>query len=53
MNIRAKEQFSPGVPPTPPWMMGILIGMTISTLATGAMLLGAGMAIGQSVAKPK
>lgn len=53
MNIRAREPVKPGQPTTPPWMAGILIGMTISALATGAMMLGAGMAIGQTVTRPK
>ena len=39
--------------PTPSWLAGLMIGWTISTMATGAMMLGAGMAIGQTLAKPK
>jgi len=39
--------------PTSSWFAGIMIGMTVSTLATGAMMLGAGMAIGQAMTKPK
>ena len=39
--------------PTPFWFAGIMIGLTVSTLATGAMLLGTGLAITQSVTKPK
>jgi hypothetical protein len=30
-----------------------MIGMTVSTLATGAMMLGAGLAIGQAINRPK
>jgi hypothetical protein len=39
--------------PTPSWLAGIMIGLTVSTLATGAMMFGAGIAIGQAVTKPK
>jgi hypothetical protein len=39
--------------PTPFWFAGIMIGLTVSTLATGAILFGAGMAIGQATTKPK
>ncbi len=39
--------------PTPSWLTGIVIGMTVSTLATGAMMLGAGLAIGQAITRPK
>ena len=39
--------------PTPSWLAGIMIGMTVSTLATGAMMLGAGLAIGQAITRPK
>jgi hypothetical protein len=39
--------------PTPSWFAGIMIGLTVSTLAAGAMLLGTGLAITQSVTKPK
>jgi len=39
--------------PTPSWLAGIMIGVTVSTLATGAMMLGAGMAIGQAMTRPK
>ncbi len=49
MQTRFKEPVSPGRP-TPSWLA---IGMTVSTLATGAMMLGAGLAIGEAVTKPK
>jgi hypothetical protein len=39
--------------PTPSWFAGIMIGLTVSTLATGAILLGAGMAVSQAMTKPK
>jgi hypothetical protein len=52
MKPRAREPNSPGRP-TPPWFAGIVIGITISTLAAGAMMLGTGMAIGQAIARPK
>jgi hypothetical protein len=38
---------------TPSWLAGIMIGLTVSTLATGAMLFGASLAIGQAMTKPK
>jgi hypothetical protein len=33
--------------------VGIMIGLTVSGLATAAMMFGAGMAIGQAMTKPK
>jgi hypothetical protein len=39
--------------PTPSWLVGIMIGLTVSTLATGAILLGTGMAVSQAMTKPK
>jgi hypothetical protein len=39
--------------PTPSWLAGIMIGWTVSSLATGAMMFGAGMAISQAMTKPK
>jgi hypothetical protein len=52
MKPRTRDPISPGRP-TPPWLAGIVIGMTISTLAVGAVLLGTGMAIGQAISRPK
>lgn len=52
MQTRFREPLSAGRP-TPSWLAGIMIGLTVSTLATGAMMLGAGMAISKSVTKPK
>jgi hypothetical protein len=39
--------------PTPFWFAGIMIGLTVTTLATGAILFGTGMAVGQAMTKPK
>jgi len=47
---------TPGPVPAPPWLVGAMIGMTILTMATGAMAAGAGMATGMALgsgAKPK
>ena len=52
MQTRFKEPDSAGRP-TPSWLAGLMIGMTVSTLATGAMMLGAGLAIGEAATKPK
>ena len=52
MTRRGKEPVLPGRP-TPPWMAGIMIGVTISSLAAGAMLLGAGLAFGQAIIRNK
>ena len=42
-----KEASGPQRPETP-WLAGAAIGIAISTLATGAMMLGAGLAIVQA-----
>ena len=47
MMRRGKEADAPRRPETP-WLAGAAIGIAISTLATGAMLLGAGLAIVQA-----
>ena len=47
MMHRGKEAGGPRRP-EPQWLAGAAIGMAISTLATGAMILGAGMAIVQA-----
>ena len=39
--------------PTPFWFAGIMIGLTVTTLVTGAMLLGTGLAITKAITKPK
>jgi hypothetical protein len=45
MMRRSKD--AGGQPPKPevPWLAGAMIGMTITTMAAGAMMLGAGMAL--------
>lgn len=52
MVRRSKET---GVPrqPVVPWVLGAMIGLTISTLATGAVMLGAGLAIGEAATRGK
>jgi hypothetical protein len=52
MNVRARAPVKPGRP-TPPWMAGIVIGMTIAALAAGAMLAGSGAAISKAIARGK
>jgi hypothetical protein len=44
MMRRCKEQGDSRKPESP-WLAGAMIGMTITTLAVGAMMLGAGMAL--------
>ena len=48
MMRRSKETGGPPNRPEPSWLAGAMIGMTISTLAAGAMMLGVGMALGQA-----
>lgn len=36
---------SSGRPPAPPWIAGAAIGMTLMSLASGAMVMGAGWAL--------
>jgi len=38
----------PHGPPPPPWLAGAAIGLTILTMAAGAMTLGTTVAIGQA-----
>jgi hypothetical protein len=52
MQTRSRDPLGAGRP-TPFWFAGIMIGLTVTTLATGAILLGAGMAVGQAMSKPK
>ena len=52
MILRRKEASPPRGPGTP-WPAGAAIGIAILTLATGAMMLGAGIAVGQSVVRGK
>ncbi len=49
---RNKETGGPRRPETP-WLAGAMIGITISTLATSAIMLGATMAIGESAIRYK
>lgn len=39
--------------PEPPWLIGAMIGLAISTMAGGAMVLGATMALGQMTTRGK
>jgi hypothetical protein len=50
MMYRGKETNEPRRPGNP-WLTGAAIGMAISSMATGAMILGAGMAIAQAPIK--
>ena len=52
MMRRGKEADVPRQP-EPPWLVGAAIGIAISTLATGAMLLGAGLRSGSEVIRGK
>jgi hypothetical protein len=51
MMRRSKEAAGPRRPETPSWLAGAMIGLTISTLATSAIMLGAGLAMGQAVTR--
>jgi hypothetical protein len=51
MMRRSKEAAGPRRPETPSWLVGAMIGLTISTLATSAIMLGASLAMGQSVTR--
>jgi hypothetical protein len=53
MNKRGKEPLGAGGRPVPPLIAGVMIGMTISSLAVSAIMLGTGMAIAQTLARPK
>jgi hypothetical protein len=53
MTSRARDTISPGRPTPSPWVAGIVIGMTITTLATAAMMLGVGLAVGQAINRGK
>jgi hypothetical protein len=50
MIRRGKEAGGERRPETP-WLAGAAIGIAISTLATGALMLGAGLAIAQAPTK--
>jgi hypothetical protein len=49
---RGKEVGGPRRPETP-WLAGAAIGVAISALATGAVMLGAGAALGLLVTRGK
>ncbi len=52
MVTRSKQSpKGPSKPPEPPWLQAAMISITISTLAAGAIALGAGLAIGKAIAK--
>ena len=48
MMRRSKEAAGPPSRPEASWLAGMMIGMTITTMAAGAMMLGVGMALGQA-----
>ena len=52
MMQRRKESAAPGRPQAP-WLAGAMIGLTVSALAAGAMMLGAGLAMGQAAVTPR
>jgi hypothetical protein len=52
MMHRGKEAGGPRRPETP-WLAGVAIGVAISALASGAVMLGAGVALGQFVMRGK
>jgi len=52
MMRRSKEQAGPRRE-EPPWLAAAMIGLTISTMASSVMILGAGMAIGQAMTRCK
>jgi hypothetical protein len=52
MMAREKQAgFGGGRPPTPrgSWLVGLVVGMTVSNLAAGAIMLGTGAAIGKAI----
>lgn len=53
MMRRSKEGAVPPRPPEPFWLGGAMIGLSIATLATSAIMLGAGMAVGKAVTRGK
>ena len=52
MMHRSKEQGGPRRL-EPPWFAAAMIGLTISAMASGAIALGAGMALGQIPTRDK
>ncbi len=53
MMRRSKESAGPPHQPDPFWLAGAMIGMGIATLATSAIMLGAGLALGQAITRGK
>jgi hypothetical protein len=53
MMRRSKEAGGPPQRPDPTWLAGAFIGLGIATLATNAIMLGAGLAVGQAVTRGK
>jgi hypothetical protein len=49
MLVRGKEAGDPRRPGNP-WLAGVAIGIAISSMAAGAMMLGAGLALAQPTA---
>jgi hypothetical protein len=52
MKRRSEEADGPRRP-EPPWLAGAMIGLAVATLATGAIMLGASLALGQAVTRGK
>ena len=52
MMRRNQDTGGPHRPETP-WLAGAMIGLTIATLATGAIILGASLALGQAITRGK
>ena len=51
--IRRSEEMAAPRQPVAPWVVGAMIGLAISTLATGAVMLGAGLAISEAAMRGK
>jgi hypothetical protein len=51
MMRRSKEGGDLPRRPEPSWLAGAMIGLTITTLATGAIMLGAGLAVGAATTR--
>ena len=45
MHGKASAGDGPGATPTPPWLAGAAIGLTILGMASGAIAFGAGLAL--------
>ena len=53
MMRRSKDQVGQPHRPEGSWLIGAMIGLAVGTLATGAMMLGASLAVGQAVIRGK